>query len=344
VQVKEIKLSVIVPVYKVEAYLERCIRSLEDQDLVKEEYEIIVVNDGSPDTCREITLRLAHEFSNLVLIDQENKGVSLARNAGIEKAKGDYLLFVDGDDYVLPQTLRAAVLRAEEVQAEVFFLGHSFLDSSEKVTPEVLHTEYQDKLYTGTAAYIVSRGNGKTVPDRSWGILYHKDFINRFNLRYVGGIPYLEDGEFMARALCMAERCAFFGKEFYVRVSRPGSATTSDLFYSDRAMKGFILAAQNLKKFQSLSNLSARQKEFLNQPICKFVLLVLTPNCTIKKLKKFRESVNYLKGAGISKIDSSGCNNYYKVEGTLYNIAPFLYFIHRLFRAPLLKLVKLNNF
>ena len=88
-------LSIIIPIYNVAPYVERCIRSLEDQDIPKDDYEIICINDGSPDNCREIVEQLQQEFSNIILINQENQGVSMARNNGIDLSEGKYLLFVD---------------------------------------------------------------------------------------------------------------------------------------------------------------------------------------------------------------------------------------------------------
>ena len=97
-------LSIIVPAYKVEGYIERCIRSLEDQDLSKEQYEIIITNDGSPDRCKEIVESLQDEFPNIILINQENQGVSMARNNAMAIAKGKYILPIDPDDYVVPNS------------------------------------------------------------------------------------------------------------------------------------------------------------------------------------------------------------------------------------------------
>ena len=77
------RLSIIIPMYNVASYVERCIRSLENQDIPKEDYELICINDGSPDNCKEIIVRLQKEFSNIILIDQENQGVSRARNNGV---------------------------------------------------------------------------------------------------------------------------------------------------------------------------------------------------------------------------------------------------------------------
>ena len=92
------KVSIIVPIYNVEKYIERCVKSLMRQDY--ENIQIILVDDGSPDRSFEIVSELANNDERIVVIRQENKGVSSARNQGLKMADGKYLMFVDGDDYV----------------------------------------------------------------------------------------------------------------------------------------------------------------------------------------------------------------------------------------------------
>jgi glycosyltransferase involved in cell wall biosynthesis len=113
------RLSIIVPIYNVENYVERCLRSLEDQNIPKDSYEIICINDGSPDKCREIIVGLQTEYNNIILIDQENQGVSCARNNGIKNASGKYLLFIDPDDYVDRDCLDGILNTADEYDAQV---------------------------------------------------------------------------------------------------------------------------------------------------------------------------------------------------------------------------------
>jgi len=93
------KLSVIVPVYNVEAYVEKCLRTLVEQTL--EDIEIIVVNDGSTDNSKEIVQKLAKQFpEKIIYVEKENGGLSDARNYGMPYAKGEYIAFLDADDYV----------------------------------------------------------------------------------------------------------------------------------------------------------------------------------------------------------------------------------------------------
>ena len=96
---KKIKLSIIVPCYKVEKYLPRCLDSLVNQTL--KDIEIICINDGSPDNCINILKNYKEKYGNkIVIIDKENEGVWRGRKDGVKKAKGEFIGFVDSDDYV----------------------------------------------------------------------------------------------------------------------------------------------------------------------------------------------------------------------------------------------------
>jgi glycosyltransferase involved in cell wall biosynthesis len=323
------KLSIIIPVYNVEQYIEKCVRSLLDQDLPSNDYEIIVVNDGSPDNSRDVVLKLATQFNNIVFIEQENKGVSLARNAAIDLATGQYLLFIDPDDYVVANSLLGVWQAAKEARAEVVFLGYKFLNADNSVRKEIVFPGEQGNVYTGIKAYQISRGDGTTDPDRSWAILYNRDFINRNKLRNIAGVPYLEDGEFIARVLCLAERCIFKSGIFYIRTTRTGSATNSGLFYSDKAIKGFIKAGASLFKFQQSHLITLDQKEFLNQPICKFVLLAVNSSLQNKGEIKLANVMTELKILCLNKCALKGCNKYYRRDGFIFNFSPKVYSIYR---------------
>ena len=331
-------LSIIIPLYNVEPYVEKCIRSLENQDIAISDYEIICVNDGSPDDSRKVVKRLQKEYSNILLIDQMNKGVSRARNKGIERACGKYLLFIDPDDFVDANRFGRILKNAEKRKAQVAFLGYTILTMNGTVRNHIFNKDNKDQVLSGLEAYRIARGDGRTDPDRMWAVLFESKFLKKNNLTFLPDVPYLEDGELIARILCLAKRCIFGGHSFYQRTRRPGSATNSELFHSEKATNGFLSAAVNLKKFQEQPGLDEKQREFLNQPICKFVLLALMSK--IKKLTEFERTKNKLKSLHMDTCVLTGCNNYYKLEGTLYNVSPYLFLLHRKIGAPLLKIIK----
>lgn len=314
-----IRLSIIVPMYNVEPYVERCLHSLEKQDIQKNEFEIICINDGSPDDSKEVVKRLQKEYDNIILIDQQNQGVSRARNNGIDRAKGKYLLFIDPDDYVDSNSYGRILNKAEKYQAQVSFLGFTFLMQNGSIYRQVLNENLSSSLYNGIEAYYLARGYGQPDPDRMWAVLFERNFFNGNNLRYLPDVPYLEDGEFIGRILCLAERCIFDGSSFYQRTTRPGSATNSELFRSEKAINGFLLAAGNLKKFQEERDLNERQKIFLNQPICKFVLLALNSALQKPYLKNYKKIRKVLFGKGFKRIDLKGVDTPYTYFVRLYN-------------------------
>lgn len=97
------KVSVIIPVYNVEKYLESCLESIKSQTFT--DYELILINDGSTDESFAIMRRYAERDARIRIISQSNRGVSAARNLGLSVAEGDYVLFVDSDDTILPDAL-----------------------------------------------------------------------------------------------------------------------------------------------------------------------------------------------------------------------------------------------
>ena len=105
-------LSIIVPVFRAEPYLERCVQSMLQQDLAAEEYEIILVDDGSDDRCPALCDQYAAQHAQVQVIHQANQGQAAARNTGIQAAKGQYICFVDSDDFVEPNTYKALLQQA----------------------------------------------------------------------------------------------------------------------------------------------------------------------------------------------------------------------------------------
>ena len=113
------KLSIILPVYNVEQFIPDCLESLEAQDLPKEEYEIICVDDGSPDKAVEIIQEYQNKYSNIRLIRQENGGVCVARNNGLKEAHGEYAWFIDPDDYIQANCLGAILKEMDDSSADL---------------------------------------------------------------------------------------------------------------------------------------------------------------------------------------------------------------------------------
>lgn len=141
-------ISVIVPIYKVEKYLPRCIDSLLSQTFRK--YEIILVDDGSPDRCGEICDRYAAENDIIKVIHKENGGLSDARNRGVEIARGEYINFVDSDDCVIPEYLEKLYQVMVETDSKISFCTYFRFDGEEMPSREC--SDAEPELMSGAEA------------------------------------------------------------------------------------------------------------------------------------------------------------------------------------------------
>lgn len=320
------KLSIIIPAYKVDGYIEKCIRSLENQDLSKDEYEIIVTNDGSPDRCREIVEGLQKEFSNLILINQENQGVSMARNNAIAKAQGEYILPIDPDDYVVPNVLKSVYENAKSRNLDVLYLAYEIFDREGNSVWETDYESKNDSIFDGVEGYFAPRSVEMKDPDRSWAVLYRLEMLHQHGINYPKNVPFLEDGLFLGKVFTVAKRVGFSSAKFYQRTIRIGSATNSKLLFSKKAIDGFLLAVTDLMQFSEAIPNQTKERGLINHVMAKFVFLPLSSCLKTNNFKNFFEIINALKRLGLKKLDLFGCSGIYLRYGKAYNksIAQFM--------------------
>lgn len=221
----KMKLSIIVPVYNVADYLAKCLDSLLAQDLPQNEYEIIVVNDGSTDNSGEIAQKYADKYANITLITQANQGLSVARNTGIARAKGKYIQFVDSDDYLEENVLNKLIEQIERDKLDVLrFRFQNVKEDGEVFIPhEGMKSDYND--YSDIPTDGLSFLN-----ERLWVQCYACQFLLRKELAlqelFTPGI-YFEDTDWTPRMLLLAKRVASTELVVYNYLWREGSITLS---------------------------------------------------------------------------------------------------------------------
>ena len=219
-----LKLSVIVPVYNVEKYLCKCVNSLLDQDLPADEYEIILVDDGSPDRCGLICDDYANGHPSVKVIHRENGGLSAARNSGMAMAAGQYIQFVDSDDYLEPNVLKALVENIERGQLDV--LRFNYRNVSERY--EIVEPNKDPKRFVSYSNEVC---DGLTFLNERLGpACYACQFIIRRELLddcyFKEGI-YFEDTEWTPRMLLKANKATSTDMRVYNYLMREGSITQS---------------------------------------------------------------------------------------------------------------------
>ena len=213
--------SVIIPAYNVERYIEKCIKSILDQSYT--DTEIIIVDDGSTDGTGKICRDLEKDYNRIRYICQENRGVSVARNTGIREAGGEYLMFVDGDDFIEPELIDRLMERSREgfdivccccrtageesVYEDHFFDGdRSFCTDVEK---EELFLQLIDPRYgKGSKRVVTAIG----VP---WGKLYRSSLIRSKDILFDPELKRLQDNMFNMHAFAEAGRIFYLDQPLY---------------------------------------------------------------------------------------------------------------------------------
>ena len=323
--------SIIIPMYKVADHVTRCIESLQNQDIDKNQYEIICINDGSPDNCQEVVENLQKKYSNIVLINQVNQGVSMARNNGIAIAKAKYILPIDPDDYVVPNSLGRIAKLVQTNNYQVLYLGFEIFDANQKSIWKTNYTKQENKTFNGVEGYFEARGLNVKDPDRSWAIVYEKQLLNDYKIDYPKNVPYLEDGLFLAKVFTVATRVGFDNQIFYQRTTRKGSATNSKLFFSEKAINGFILAINDIKNFAANNNLVGTQQQLVNHVVAKFVLLPMSPFINKLDFFGYLKIIRLLKSNGVNKIEADGVRQPYKKLSFSFNFNKVWFFINYIY-------------
>ncbi len=208
--------SVIVPVYNVEQYLSQCLENLMQQDY--DDYEVICVNDGSTDGSRKILTEMENRFPQMRIIDRENGGLSAARNTGLKAAKGDYVVFVDSDDWVEPTMLSRLFAECEGADMVCFACRRTDTNAN-----DILPSEHS----TGWDYYNRHALEACVVPFVCvWQRCYRREFLTENNLYFREGILH-EDNEFTPRACFRAKSVKVIPDVLYNYRVRPGSIMTT---------------------------------------------------------------------------------------------------------------------
>lgn len=216
-----LELSIIIPVYNVEKYLEECLNSISKIKDIN--YEILIVNDGSPDNSQKIIEEFCRNNNKAKFFIKENGGISSARNYGLERAKGKYIWFVDSDDFINPDEFQNFYKGLED-DLDIL-IGNYFSLKNENL---IRGTEsYKENIIFSGEKFL--RENGKIIIGKGyvWRNLYCREFLMNNNLYFEKGIV-LEDQLFTILCLLKAKKIKYLENYiYYYRIGREGSITST---------------------------------------------------------------------------------------------------------------------
>lgn len=215
------KVSVVIPIYNVEKYLDRCVESVVNQTY--KNIEIILVDDGSTDSCPAMCEEWAKKDSRIKVIHKANAGLGMARNTGIDNASGEYIFFFDSDDYVDRTIVEKCVASALDNESDVVIFGYS--NSFENGTEEKAKLKLFATVFEGEqiqnkllpAMYTYDMGFGISA----WGKMYRLGAIKNNNLRFMSEREIISED-------------AYFALEFYLRINKASIVDESLYFYYKR--------------------------------------------------------------------------------------------------------------
>lgn len=227
------KISVIIPVYNTEKFLPACLDSVLNQTF--KDIEIICVNDGSPDKSADILAKYAEQDKRILIVTQENQGLSSARNVGVKMASGDYICFVDSDDRIPTFALQSLYQISQNTQAEVVM-------SEKKVPhPVLLSGALHWQTHTNTLADFVSNSN---VFSSAWNKLYRAEVIK--NHPFIEGI-YFEDWPFLTTLMSKIKKFATTQTPCYIYREDNESTTRSP--FSIKKVDSYVTGIRHVYDF-----------------------------------------------------------------------------------------------
>lgn len=275
--------SVIVPVYKAEKFLNRCIDSILAQTY--ENFELILIDDGSPDNSGAICDEYAQKDNRIKAIHQENAGVSVARNTGIAQAKGDWILFIDSDDFVETEYI-SSLLKVSRLDS-LIIQGYKTVSANHTIAIQSLNEKQYDKtnfsqLFAEPKFYEYGHPFGK---------LYETKLIKQHQIQFNTNLSYAEDLIFLLNYILHINRILYISGTYYNYTISPNSLSQQINPFENE----YLL----FNEFSQLNTAIAKKYNFRIQPETFHYMAVLLIRCILSIYKsqfvRFSERINALK-------------------------------------------------
>lgn len=290
-------LSIIIPVYNVECYIDKCLDSIISQ--ICNGVEVILVNDGSTDSSKEICHKYEYKYDFIKLVSQSNQGLSEARNTGIKYAQGDYLLFLDSDDYIANKSL-AIILNDIKAQNADINLGRSFKFNDGDDNFSLCQIDYAPYKGLNPCQCFKALNAVDEFWFAAWLVIIRRSFLINNNLYFKKGI-YHEDELWVPSVFAKATSVALLNYGFYCyRLGRAGS-----IVYCHNIKREFdkLIVVDELHSLEGVSN---EAKSILNQRCSSLVFGIVLSLVHFEKDNRYNELSKEIK----SRLNFINCTKY----------------------------------
>lgn len=263
-----IRLSIIIPVYQVEKYIRLCIESIFQQGLLDNDFELIIVNDGTKDRSMEVIADIIDQHSNVTVINQKNQGLSVARNNGLVRAKGEYLLMLDSDDLLIANSLPYLLEQALSSKADLVVADFLRVNNTEMNHYPFDSIVQKDGTVTEKSGYELFLQDLNPYECYVWRTLYRREFLQRHNLTFVPGIR-CQDVPFTHESYLKAEKCLRVSWLLNIyRTMRPSAASSSHDVKKGKEMAIAIAKTWELTNMKLSPELERKLKDDVYTSFC----------------------------------------------------------------------------
>lgn len=277
------KLSIIIPVYNVEKYIKGTLESIFSQGVDNALFEVIVVNDGTPDNSMDVVSDFAKKYNNLIVVSQCNAGLGAARNTGVRHAAGDFVWFVDSDDKIVENSIEEIIRIVDNHNAEIYYFAIKNVEEATGrlwVDYPILKDTSEDLYNKIVTGYDLSNKIAIGISQKN---IYNRKFFISRGLWYDESIIH-EDNEQGVRVLAEALKCYCSKTVIYQYLRRTsGSITTSNRF---KSIKSQLDTIKIWEEYISRFELSKQSKHIVYHYIfLQIYNLFLTSDEVLKELK-----------------------------------------------------------
>lgn len=314
-----ISLSIIVPVYNVENYIRSSIESIYRQGLDENSFEIIIVNDGTNDKSMEMIADIIKEHSNITVLEQDNQGLSVARNNGIATAKGEYIFMPDSDDLLIDNSLPTLLNKAIETKADLIVANFLRMDDKEIVKFEgVKENPFHYVEKTGQELMLEDLNPGECYV---WRALYRRQFLIQEQIKFVPGV-FFQDVPFTHECYLKAGKCIRTSMLLNIyRVHRRGAATSSFNVRKARNLCIVISKTWELRKYEHHTSQTLLKLE--NDVFASFSLLISLTSYSNIRLSERKDILKYLRELAPDLFFKNGIKQ--QITSILFRTMPNIY-------------------
>ncbi|AJH01823.1 hypothetical protein LF65_05301 [Clostridium beijerinckii] len=302
-------LSIVVPVYNVELYLNKCLESILACEL--KSYELILINDGSTDNSYNICLDFQQKYTEIKVLSQENKGLSNARNVGLNEARGEYIVFIDSDDYIISKSFYETIeeIKKNKNQKIDILISDFFrVSKEERIVSKINQIQESDEIIYGIK-YMESFLKGYGCFWNTWRFVFCREFLIANKFKFKDGF-LCEDIDFAVKTLLKTNNIAFYHNPYYCyKLGRESSIMN---IVSEKRVRDYLIITEEC--MQLLRNndeviFSSRMKEKL---LIEYVLNLTTifevDKTNRKTIKNLFKQTQYL--FSMTKSNKIKCYNF----------------------------------